>query len=350
MRSKGNTLLICLPFTLGTALAFVTAPPPWAVQFALLLCVVCLIGLFRGGRADAPVLVLLFGGLGMFCGLVSRIDSFSAGKIELSLMPVLRERLDSLPFGNAQTADLLKALMSGDKSGLGKDAVGLFRVCGASHLLALSGLHLGIIASFVGIVLRFLGNSPASQRIRSLLLLCFCLLYCLACGASPSLVRAFIFIVFDQLGRLLPHRRMSLQVKLCWACTLQLAISPSVIGSAAFQLSYLAMAGISLFAPVFESWYPSNRLSQRFDPLRKIWLGMSVSLSCQLTTAPLVYILFGSFPQYFFLVNLIALPLCEVLIPLGIIALLPGVPAFVYSICDFLSRLLLGSLGVIAGM
>lgn len=359
MKSDSYSFLICIPFTLGVAAAGLIPSERVSATLqsmvALTGSILCLVHLLGRKGKDRALIAALFLFCGYFCAAVQGADQYYAGKaagegLAGTLVGLLRQRLDTLPFDDPHTAALLKALMSGDKGSLGRDCVELFRVCGASHLLALSGLHLGIVASFVRAILLCLGNSKVSGVIRSVVLIVFCTLYCIGCGASPSLVRALIYICFAQAAELMRHRRSSLRSRLCWACTLQLAMSPGVISTAAFQLSYLAMAGISFIAPTLEGWYPSNRISRRFDPVRKVWVALSVSLSCQITTAPLVYFLFGSFPQYFFLVNLLAMPLCEVLIPLGIAALIPGMPALVYEGCDLLCGLLLGCLEIISQM
>ncbi|MBP5488028.1 MAG: ComEC/Rec2 family competence protein [Bacteroidales bacterium] len=197
----------------------------------------------------------------------------------------------------------------------------MFRRSGASHLLALSGLHLGIIALFLRCLLTALGNSRPARIVRATVLVGFCLAYTVGCGASPSLLRALLFIILQQIAALSPGRRSSPADRLCIAATVQLAFDPMAIGSVAFQLSYMAMLGIVFIAPRLEAWYPSTRLSARIDPVRWIWKAASLALSCQLTTAPLVWLRFGSLPRYFLLTNLLAMPLCELLLPLGIVTL-----------------------------
>ena len=304
--------------------------------------------------------------LGMFCYCSRAADLWVSPHWgwPAGLMDRLRGVIDGAGFADERTAPLLRALMTGDRSGLDRQTVSAFRLSGASHLLALSGLHMGVIAVFVRRVLMVLGKSRPAEIVRSVLLVSFCLAYTIACGASPSLVRALIFVVLGQVAALSPGRRSVLSDRLCIAATVQLALDPMAISSVAFQLSYLAMIGIVSIAPRLEAWYPAApaeghsgqgrpsivRILLRLDPFRRIWKAASLAISCQLTTAPLVWLRFGNFPHYFLLTNLLAMPVCELLLPVAILTLVLGSPAFMVRATDFLSGLLLEILQIISGL
>ena len=201
-----------------------------------------------------------------------------------------------------------------------KDAIlAAFRKSGASHILALSGLHLGVIYICIRRLLAPTGNSLPASILRSTLTVGLCGFYTMATGASPSIVRAFLFILIHEAGSHAPGRHHSPIATLCIALTIQLALRPDLISSAGFQLSYLAMLGITLLFPRLESWYPD---SGRPDPVRKIWKAAALSISCQAFTAPAAWVHFRSFPPYFLITNLIALPLTELIIITAIAALL----------------------------
>ena len=372
-------LRISLPFVAGVACggvccatfrgisAGISAEVPVVLATGLVVAL-CLAGLAFSRRHDRVLLYLMLFALGVFCYCLRAADLLAvtpglrcpigvghdgsgviAGGDRLScLMDRLRALIDGAGFADERTAPLLRALMTGDRSGLDRQTVSAFRLSGASHLLALSGLHMGVIAMFVRRVLMVLGNSRPAEIVRSVLLVGFCLTYTLACGASPSLVRAFLFILLGQIAALSPNRRSPLSDRLCIAATIQLAFDPLAIGSIAFQLSYLAMIGIVFIAPRLEAWYPSTRLSERIDPFRWIWKAASLAISCQLTTAPLVWLRFGNFPHYFLLTNLLAMPVCELLLPVAIITLLLGSPALLVRLTDWLASTLLDNLQIIA--
>ena len=263
-------------------------------------------------------MALLFFCTGVFCwssfSLCPPLPSFKnvhAGAIT--------EILDSIPFDGKHSGAIIKALLTGDRSSLPRATVSAFRRSGASHILALSGLHLGVIYVFIGKILSLLGNSRGARMLRGTLAVALCGVYTAVTGASASTVRAFLFILINETGRSLSGRARSPLGTFCTALTIQLAINPSLISSAGFQMSYLAMLGITVLYPALESWYPG---SSGKDPLRAIWKSAAMSVSCQAFTAPAAWIHFHSFPPYFLITNLIALPLTELVIVLAAIAAL----------------------------
>ncbi|MBO4466196.1 MAG: ComEC/Rec2 family competence protein [Bacteroidales bacterium] len=336
-------LSISLPFVAGVACGAL-----YTSQLSLFVVVFCLGALTLTKKYDKWVIPLMLFALGLFC--YSSRCPIGVGQNVNVIAERVRGLIDSIPFEDGRTGPLLRALMTGDRSGLDRETVSAFRRSGASHLLALSGLHLGIIALFIRYLLMILGNSRPAEIVRAVLLVSFCLAYTIACGASPSLVRALLFIILQQLAALSPGRRCLPADRLCIAGTIQLALDPGAISSVAFQLSYLAMLGIVFIVPRLEAWYPSTRLSARIDPLRRIWKGAAVAIACQVTTAPVALLRFGYFPQYFLLTNLLAMPVCGVLLPLALLTLLLGCPPPLVWITDKTATLLLYVLEIIAAL
>ena len=262
----------------------------------------------------------------------------------------LRAFIDRIPFPSETTAPLLKAFLTGDRSGLSRETVQAFRGSGASHLLALSGLHMGILYLLLSRLLWPLGNSLAARRFRYGLLLGGAGFFTLMTGASPSIVRAFLFIVLNETARLAGRPRRPLRT-LATALLIQLILIPSAITTVGFQLSYLAMAGIFLLYPHLENWYPEGL---RFDPLRKIWQAAALSISCQVFTGPLAWFRFHSFPPYFLLTNLLAMPLTTLLMATAAATLLlqgAGLcPDILLRVTDILCTGLLQTLQIISTM
>ncbi len=356
-----------LPFVAGVACGAILAGPgslpSWPAPTghlslaALILAALCLALLVRSRRSERVLIPLMLLAVGLFCYCARAADIYQPPR--LSRLGFLATRLgrliDEAGFGDPRSAALLRALMTGERSGLDRETVSAFRLSGASHLLALSGLHMGIIAALIRGLLSILGRSRAAELARAAMLVGFCLVYTLACGASPSLVRALLFILLGQAAALSPGRRSSPADRLCIAATVQLALDPLSIDSLAFQLSYLAMIGVVFIAPRLEAWYPAvpdvhGALILRLDPARYIWKAAAIAISCQLTTAPLVWLRFGSFPHYFLLTNLLAMPVCELLLPLAILTLALGSPALLVRATDRLAGLLLAILDIISGL
>lgn len=315
---------------------------------------------------DRPSQRILFGGIflvtGIFCALnqhiASGIPEYTAGPVAQAASRAagrLKSVIDGIPYPSQTTGALVKALLTGDRSDLSKEITGIFRDSGASHILALSGLHLGVLYLILTKLTSPLGNSLTARRIRSPLIICAAFFYSIMTGAAPSIVRAFLFITINETSKLLGRRRKPVNVLLA-ALTIQLAVKPDVIGSVGFQLSYLAMAGIFILYPKLEGIYPSpgsGRLS-RLNPFRRIWNAAALSVSCQVFTEPLAWHYFRTFPKYFILTNLIALPLTSAVIALSVATIALSFfgicPDFLVTLNDQAVGILVFCLKVIAGM
>ena len=330
MDEAGEIVAVSIPFTTGAALGNLLLSASFG-RTAAMVCAPVLLA-FEGyallngtrGRMSRAGIAIIFLGLGLFCALshglcygsgaeASALASFAERSLE-----ALKGKIRSLPFEDGRTAGLLCALLAGDKSGLGTAELQAFRASGASHILALSGLHLGIICLTVSRVLSVIGNRPAAKAARGALTVLFAGFYTVMTGAGPSIVRAFLFILFTEAGRLMPERRRSPLRTLMMALTVQLALNPAVISELGFQLSYLAMTGIFIIYPKMAEWYPRGR---RFDPFGAMWRSAALSVSCQALTAPLVWVRFHTFPKYFILTNLLALPLTTALMTCSVVTL-----------------------------
>ena len=305
--------------------------------------------LVRAGMAvSAPVFFLSFFLLGVFCALNSFLSP-----LELSLPTAsagkLRALIDGIPFRGKVTGPLLKALLTGSREDLSRETVAVFRESGASHILALSGLHIGIIyLALDRLAVLLVGNSPAARWGKAVLITGVSAWFTLMTGAAPSIVRAFLFILINEMLTLLSRPRKPVRV-LCLALLIQVVLDPSVVKSVGFQLSYLAMAGRFLLYPVLDSWYPPSR-----GPVRKIWQSAALSISCQMFTGPLAWLRFGTFPRYFILTTLLALPLVNVVMWVGILAValsaFGSCPLIIVKAADAVCGLLVRILEVIASI
>lgn len=307
----------------------------------------------RGGLWKILILFLFTGIFCAVCSFVSGIGAGTAGSggIAAGCADNVRSMLDSIPFPSPRTSPLLKALLTGDKSGLDSHTVATFRDSGAAHILALSGLHLGFIYAILLKVTSLAGMSPRVRKIRSILIIAVSGFYTIATGASPSLVRAFLFIVINETARLL-HRHVPPVHVLCIALMIQLALTPAVISSIGFQMSYLAMAGIFLIYPHLKAWYPGRESG--IDLPRKIWNTAALTLSCQILTGPLAWLRFRTFPLYFLITNLFALPVTSLLMLLAIcttaLAYIGFCPNLLVTATDYAASALLFIMEVIAGL
>ena len=357
MKDLGDMAALCLPFTAGTAAGAALAGAAGGSAAGAALAVAAGLLAFvsvrrRTGRLPYCALFFI---LGFFCflsaGLRPEAGPGPVGRYAATALAGLRRLITSIEFAHNSTGPLVTALLTGDRSGLTAGQTAAFRGSGASHILALSGLHLGVIYLIVSRILSVLGNSVTARRIRSVLTVLLAGFYTLATGAGPSIVRAFLFILIRETCALFPERSISPVRTLLMALTIQLAFQPQVITSLGFQLSYLAMTGLVILYPRLSAWYPEDGFSLI---LRRIWQAAALAVSCQIFTAPLVWIRFHSFPKYFILTNLLALPMTSALMAASVAALalqaIGACPAFLASAVDLLAGSLLFTLGVISSL
>ncbi|MGM9734928.1 MAG: ComEC/Rec2 family competence protein [Candidatus Cryptobacteroides sp.] len=321
-----------------------------AILASALLYMVCS---RKTGPAGATVMMVGFC-CGLACGFTADILSLSdiSGN---GTFPGghfggwMKETIGSIDFRDRDINALIKALVTGDRSDIPKEMTRTFRDSGASHILALSGLHLGIIYGLVTRILSFAGNSRTAIVLRSVLTTSFCGFYALATGASPSITRAFLFIAMAEAARL-TYRSRSLGTILTGSLFIHLAISPSSVSSIGFQLSYAAMAGIAWIYPPLRRLWPDDG-TRRFSPLKRIWETAAMSVSCQMTAGAVAWAYFGTFPKYFLITNLVALPISSLLIPSALVSMiLSGMgicPDIICKMTGWLAGLLVESLETI---
>ncbi len=253
----------------------------------------------------SPLLwIAMFFLLGALCYATQR--TVSGAMVPFSIMDSaalgLKETVRAIPFRDSENNALVQALILGDRSSLSRGTTGAFRTSGASHMLALSGMHLGIIYIVITRILAVFGNSVAVRKSRSALVIALTGLYTMMCGAGPSLMRAWLFISLAEAGKILGRPQKAGDV-FCSALALHLVFRPASITEPGFQLSYSAVLGIVYVWPVVREWYQGD------SPGAKIWQAASLSICAQAFTAPVALYYFGTFPKYFLITNLAAAPL-----------------------------------------
>lgn len=234
--------------------------------------------------------------------------------------------------------DVLKALLLGQKDDLDRDTLRTYSSAGAMHVLAVSGLHVGIIM----LMLMFLFK-PIKRMIYGktifVLLIVFCLwFYAFLTGLSPSVLRSALMFSFVVIGKEM-ERETSIYQSILVSAFILIIINPLVIFKVGFQLSYLAVLGIVYLQPkIYNLWY----IKYKF--LDYLWKITSVSIAAQIATFPLGLYYFHQFPNYFFISNLIVIPLAGAILGVGLAYLLlfkiPFVNDIILMLLDGLLSLL----------
>jgi competence protein ComEC len=216
------------------------------------------------------------------------------------------------------------ALVLGIKDELDVEVLNAYSAAGAMHILAVSGLHVGIIYGIILLLFKQLGLSNKKNRwLLAVVSIAALWTYAFVTGLSPSVLRAVTMFSFVAIGKA-TVRRTNIYNTLAASAFVLLWYNPYLIMSVGFQLSYLAVFGIVFLQPKFYSL-----LIVRNVLLDKIWAITCVSLAAQITTGPLSILYFHQFPTYFFLSNLFIIPAALVILVLGLMVLLFGWIPFV---------------------
>lgn len=226
-----------------------------------------------------------------------------------------------LPEESAEELSVLRAFTLGDKSGLDRATKSSYRDSGGMHLLALSGLHIGIVYAFLSFILSIMGNSRKAKMARKCAILLTLWTYAFVTGLGASISRATIMITAYELSDIFTAQRdLSTALALsAMAITLFNPDAPFAIG---FQLSFGAMASIRWIYP-----YLKRLLNCRTAIMGYIWNCVALSISCQIATTPLAYFYFGTFPKFFMITNLTATPLASAIICMApVTAVLSKIP------------------------
>lgn len=198
---------------------------------------------------------------------------------------------------------VLKALAIGDRSDISRNLRQVYRDAGAMHLLALSGLHVGIIYGIVSLALSFLGGGRLARVLRAAVILSFLWTYAVVSGLSPSISRAVVMITVYEISSFITAGKNGLS-SLAASALLTTLFSPESPRNIGFQLSYSAVLAIHTIHPRL-----NGLLDTKSRLLKAVWGSLSIAISCQATCGVLGWFYFGTFPRYFLLTNLMAVPL-----------------------------------------
>jgi competence protein ComEC len=210
---------------------------------------------------------------------------------------------------------VVAAMSLGDKSALTRDLKDTYSVSGASHVLALSGLHLGIIYILFSLFLPRRRWPALSQLVIILFIWAFVFLV----GMSVSVVRSAVMLTVYGLLSIGNRDKMSINA-LAFTAIVMLMWNPSWLFDVGFQMSFMAVLAILLFVPLLEDVFSAEYLMEH-RWIKRIWGLVTVSCSAQLGVAPLIAFYFGRFSTYFLLTNFIVIPAAMVILWLSIVVL-----------------------------
>ncbi len=198
---------------------------------------------------------------------------------------------------------LAEALLIGYKDDLDKNLVQAYTRTGVVHVIAISGLHLGMIYLILVSLLKPLKRNPKTKWVAPVIIVLFLWLFTLLAGAQPSVLRSALMFTCIVLGENF-SRKTSIYNTLSLSAFILLCINPYYLWDVGFQLSYAAVLSIVIFMqPIYKSIYIKNKLLDNF------WKLNAVTISAQILTIPVSVYHFHQFPNLFLLSNFITVPL-----------------------------------------
>lgn len=243
------------------------------------------------------------------CYEIKDAPSFSPFIKAKQLQGYLAATLSHYPFSK-ETVGVLKALVLGVRSDITPELYQQYINAGAVHILAISGLHIGIITYLLTLFISLV--VPAHRKgVKIALLLVFLLTYAAITGFSASVLRAVVMFGGYSIAYLAESRRARYD-SLLFSAFILLLCKPTFLFEVGFQLSYMAVLSIALFLPLGERYRFENRFLNFF------WDIIKVSIAAQIGVLPLSLYYFHQFAGLFLVTNVLILPLLGIILSVGI--------------------------------
>ena len=241
---------------------------------------------------------------------------------------------------------VINALLLGQRQDISKELIADYTRAGAIHILAVSGLHVGIILLILSWIFKPLERLKHGKFIKTILVVLFLWIFAFIAGLSASVVRAVTMFTFLAVG-LAFQRKNVIEFSLISSMFFLLVLKPMFLFDVGFQLSYLAVFGIIWIQPRLYKIY-----KPRFKIVDKFWQLITVSFAAQVGVLPLSLFYFHQFPSLFWLSNLIIIPFLGTILIGGILiiflSLIGFLPQFLGTFYGFVISLMNNFVGWIS--
>ncbi|WP_281847305.1 ComEC/Rec2 family competence protein [Olleya namhaensis] len=210
---------------------------------------------------------------------------------------------------------IINALILGQRQNITKAVYDNYTNAGAIHILAVSGLHVGIILLLLNLIFSPLERLKHGKTIKTIILLILLWTYALIAGGSASIIRATTMFSIVAIGINL-KRPTNIYNTLAISVFVLLLIKPNFLFDVGFQLSYAAVIAIVSFQPILEQlWTPKYKLP------KLLWQTLTVTIAAQFGIIPISLYYFHQFPSLFWLSNLIVIPFLSMILGLGLLVI-----------------------------
>lgn len=255
------------------------------------------------------------------------------------LRTAINTKLLAAGFKN-EALSIMNALLLGQRQTIDKSIYNNYVNSGTIHILAVSGLHVGIILWILNFIFRPLLYLKYGNYIRPLILVTILWSFAIVAGLSPSVTRAVTMFSIISIAMHL-KRPTNIYNTLVISAFLILLVKPTFLFSVGFQMSYLAVLGIVSVQPIlYKLWKP------KYYVFNKLWQIFTVTLAAQAGVVPISLFYFHQFPGLFFVSNIVVIPFLGLILGLGLLVIalallnvLPNAIVVAYSfIIDSLNR------------
>jgi competence protein ComEC len=236
------------------------------------------------------------------------------------LQTVATQRLNRLLVTPDEFA-IATAMTTGDRTAIAPELREAYSRIGASHLLAVSGLHVGIVFVIVNVLLYLLPFFPRGHIIKNLVAIVAIWCYAALTGLSPSATRAAFMFTGAQVGFATSRHRSTTNV-MCGTAMVMLAVRPGLLFDISFQLSFIAVAAIlAWFSPLY------RLVRSRFRILNALWATLLVGFVASLATMPLVSHTFGVFSPVGIVLNPLIITTAHLIVIFSLVWIIAPVAA-----------------------
>ncbi|MDW5287925.1 ComEC/Rec2 family competence protein [Formosa sp. PL04] len=227
----------------------------------------------------------------------------------------VNSRLKTYPFGKDELA-IINALLLGQRQDISGTLYKNYTKAGAVHILAVSGLHVGILLLLLNYLFSPIERFKNGKLIKTICIIILIWSFAILTGLSPSVSRATLMFSLVAIS-MNSNRPSNIFNTVAISAFLLLLWNPMLLFDVGFQLSYLAVLGIITFQPTLSRlWYPKHKLSKLF------WNTLTVTMTAQLGVLPISIYYFHQFPGLFFLSNLVIVPFLGYILGFGILILI----------------------------
>ena len=226
----------------------------------------------------------------------------------------INSKLNPYQYTNDQLS-IINALILGQRQNITKEVYDNYTNAGAIHILAVSGLHVGIILLILNLVFKPIERLKNGKFYKTLILVILLWTYALIAGGSASIIRATTMFSIVAIGINL-KRPTNIYNTLAVSVFILLLIKPNFLFDVGFQLSYAAVIAIVSFQPIIEKlWTPKYKI------VTLLWQTLTVTVSAQFGIIPISLYYFHQFPSLFWLSNLIVIPFLSIILGLGLLVI-----------------------------